>query len=439
MVRLARSAPAAVRRWQLDRVLAVVSHHRRVDGPYSRLLAEADIPEHWRPNDLADLAAIPPIDKQFLRTGGFAQRPAVDAPVTVVSTSGTTSDAVAVPHTADSLRAGLGDNFGRAFVAAGVGFPQRPWLVGHWEESAREANVRVSGSYISMTWLAEVAASALLRNSTSPAAVIVEEAVAFAPTVVASSPNLLATLAHAALAKGHHFGLRAVLYGGAAATEEHRVLWQRAFAPAQMIAFYPTTDAGALGVSPEDSGVYQTFTETHLVEVLDDAGHHVGIGERGRLAVTAYRSLAAPIIRYQVGDSVVYEGTEANRVLISSIRRLTDAAIGDTLVPLEVIDAWTSALTGLGHVLSAVQLVCRTDAAARDQPVVRLVGAASPSRQLEEDALGLLRAITQLHHEIRHGSVAPPIVEFVDSTVDSPFKSRSFVDERGEPFKERRS
>ncbi len=129
--------------------------------------------------------------------------------------------------------------------------------------------------------------------------------------------------------------------------------------PRRVIGFYPTTDAGAIGVSPADDGVYQCFTETHHVEVVDEAGRQVGSGERGSVVVTAYDNLAAPLVRYRVSDRVTYCGRWRNRVLLVDIARQGEAALGDTLVPLAYILAWPAWLAAAGHSVAAVQLARR--------------------------------------------------------------------------------
>ena len=71
---------------------------------------------------------------------------------------------------------------------------------------------------------------------------------------------------------------RLLLYGGAALSDADASRLRARFPEARLAAFYPTTDAGALGVAPTGDGVYRTFTETHLVEVLDDDGRPVAVG-----------------------------------------------------------------------------------------------------------------------------------------------------------------
>lgn len=107
---------------------------------------------------------LPLIDKGFLRDEKFGNSPGTTAPVTIVSTSGTTSVAAEIPHNESMLRTGLGGNFARALLLGGL-TEDRWCLVGHWNESSTDTNVRVTGSFLSMAWLAsELGTAPLFRN-----------------------------------------------------------------------------------------------------------------------------------------------------------------------------------------------------------------------------------------------------------------------------------
>ncbi len=44
------------------------------------------------------------------------------------------------------------------------------------------------------------------------------------------------------------------------------------------------------------------MAETHIVEVLDEAGRPCRPGETGRVVITDLANFATPIIRYEIGD-----------------------------------------------------------------------------------------------------------------------------------------
>lgn len=269
----------------MSRLGSIVMHHRVHSPRYSELLREAGLEESWVPQAPEDLSSLPIIDKEFLRAARFNECPGTDEPVTLVSTSGTTSAAAEIPHNESSLRAGLGENFARALVLGNL-TPDRWCLIGHWDPASTERNVQVTGSFLSMAWLHDkLDGTPLLRNGATGMEQLADEVGEYRPDAIASSPNLLAALARTLLGNGDHLRLEGLLYGGASANDEHRKLWHEVFAPAKIVAFYPTTDAGAIGVSPKDNGRYLTFSETHLVEVVGCDGRHVKEGHRGRLGL----------------------------------------------------------------------------------------------------------------------------------------------------------
>ncbi|MCL4414754.1 MAG: AMP-binding protein [Actinobacteria bacterium] len=432
MDQVARYTAEELATWQLAQLQSLLEHHCKEESPYAAHLARTGVKPGWQPQSLEEFVGLlPVIDKDFLRAGRFDLYPATNAPVTIVSTSGTTSMAACIPHNHESLLTGLGENFARAFIAGGIGDGERHWLTGHWDLVEEKYPLTATGSFLSMYWLSQLTGErALLHNSQISLDDAIAEAVAFQPTIISSSPNLLTRLARAMIERGHCLKVRALLYGGAAATDEQRCFWDQAFQPQQRIAFYPTTDAGAIGVSPCDTGLYECFSETHFVEILDDDDKPVEVGERGYLTVTAYASLAAPIIRYRVGDFVTYEGTKQGRLLVSGISREKELAIGDALLPFAVIESWTARARADGHEIRAVQAVCRSTGRGQDLLVIRLVGASAPA-VVERWMRTVIEEVPQLSDSLSEGSVAGLVFEFVDEgEFEEKFKIPACVDER---------
>ena len=185
-----------------------------------------------------------------------------------------------------------------------------------------------------MTWLVRHCGdNALVTAATEPLDDQLRRAAAFGPDTISGSPGFLQEIARAGAA------LRPMLlvYGGAALADADADRLRARFPGARLTAFYPTTDAGALGAAPAGDGVYRTFTETHLIEVLDDDGRPVAAGSCGDVVVTQFDAWAAPIIRYRVGDRAIFRGWEQGRLLLSDIERTAEAAIGSTLVPYGVV------------------------------------------------------------------------------------------------------
>jgi hypothetical protein len=177
--------------------------------------------------------------------------------------------------------------------------------------------------------------------------------------------------------------------------------------------------------------VYLTFTETHLVEVLDDQNQPVAAGSRGDVVVTQFDALAAPIIRYRVGDQATYLGWDGGRLLLCGIERAAEAAIGSTLVPYSDLRTWAPRLARRDPSVVAVQLVRRFSAAhQREQPVVRVIGSASPG--LAAVARALLDDLPQVAAEIASGELGQVLVEFRDppQSLAGHWKIPLYVDER---------
>jgi hypothetical protein len=228
-----------------------------------------------------------------------------------------------------------------------------------------------------------------------------------------------------------------LVYCGAALADPDADLLRSRFPGVRLTAFYPTTDAGALGAAPASDGVYRTFSETHLIEVLDDDGRPVAAGERGDVVVTQFDALAAPIIRYRVGDRATYRGWERGRLLLSDIERAAEAAIGSTLVPYSDLRTWTPRLAARHPSVVAVQLVRGySPGQQREQPIVRVIGRADGTgltTELTAAARSLLDDFPQIAAEITSGELAPPLVEFRDppATLAGHWKIPLYVDERG--------
>jgi hypothetical protein len=234
-------------------------------------------------------------------------------------------------------------------------------------------------------------------------------------------------------------GLHPVLlaYGGAALADTDADRLRARFPGARLTAFYPTTEAGALGTAPGDDGVYRTFSETHLIEIVDTDGHPVAVGARGDVVVTQFDARAAPIIRYRVGDRATYRGWEQGRLLLSDIERSAEAAIGSTLVPYSDLRTWAPRLAALGYPVVAVQLVrACSPGGRREEPVVRVIGPASGTErtntELTAAALALLDDFPQLASEIASGELAPARAEFRDppASLAGHWKIPLYVDER---------
>src|SRR5580704_7835504 len=426
---VAGQTPGQVQRWWLSRASALLRHHARqsLNLAYRALIEDAGVDPAGAIPTGAAWRRVPVIDKQWLASAGYDRRPACPGPVLVVATSGSTATQVLVPVTAGCDNRGLGDNFLRTLAMSGAGPGQRHWGIEHQPAGPGQGH---TGSEVSMTWLARHCGDrALVTAATEPLAEQVRRAAAFGPDTISGSPGFLRQIAQAGA------GLRPTLlvYGGAVLADTDAALLRASFPRARFTAFYPTTDAGALGAAPAGDGIYCTFTETHLIEVLDGDGRPVPAGARGDVVVTQFDAWAAPVIRYRVGDRATYRGWAQGRLLLSDIERAAEAAIGSTLVPYSDLRTWTPRLAAREPSVLAVQLVRGySPGQQREQPIVRVIGRADGA-ELTAAARSLLDDFPQIAAEIASGELAPARVEFRDppATLAGHWKIPLYVDERG--------
>lgn len=425
---VAGKTPRQIQQGWARRAAALLRYHVQEsrNPAYRELATEAGIAPHALSLTSGAWSRVPVIDKHWLAGAGYDRQPACPGRVLVMGTSGSTAAQVLVPVTARCANRGLGDNFLRALAMSGVGPGQRHWGIEHRPDRQAQGT---TGSSISMAWLARYCGThALVTAATNPLDEQLRQAAAFAPDTISGSPGFLQQVARTAS------GLRPMLlmYGGAALADTDADRLRACFPQARLAAFYPTTDAGALGVAPASDGVYRMFPETHLIEVLDDDGQQVAVGERGDVVVTQFGACAAPIIRYRVGDRATYHGWEHGRPLLSGIERAGEAAIGSTLVPYHDLRTWTPRLAVRDPSVVAVQLVRRySPGDQREQPVVRITGGARRA-ELAAAARALLDDFPQLASEIASGELAPAIVEFCDppATLAGHWKFPLYTDER---------
>ena len=442
---VARQAAGQIEHRSLGRAGALLHYHAQqsLNPAYRTLLDDAGVD----PAAAGAWHRVPIIDKGWLARAGYDRRPACPGPVLIVGTSGSTATQVLVPVTARCADRGLGDNFLRALVMSGVGPGHRHWGIEHrpagdgpgdgpgdGAEYGQRQGQSVTGSSISMTWLARhCGENALVTAATAALDEQLRRAVAFEPDTISGSPGFLQQIARAAVA------LHPVLlvYGGAALAGTDADRLRARFPEARLSAFYPTTEAGALGAAPGDDGVYRTFSETHLIEIVDTEGQPVSVGSRGDVVVTQFDARAAPIIRYRVGDRATYRGWEQGRLLLSDIERSAEAAIGSTLVPYSDLRTWAPRLAALGRPVVAVQLVrACSPGEARERPVVRVIGPAAGTEpadtELAAAALALLDDFPQIASEIASGELGPARAEFRDPPVSlaGHWKIPLYVDER---------
>ena len=140
----------------------------------------------------------------------------------------------------------------------------------------------------------------------------------------ASSLALLAAHAEARGRRPRLPALRVVSSTGEPLFPHQRELMEPVFGAAVSVE-YGARDAGLMALESPD-GVLLQMSETHLIEVLDDAGNPA---DEGEAVVTCLVSAAQPFIRYRTGDVVrrsarVDPGGRGLAVLDAVVGRQTD-------------------------------------------------------------------------------------------------------------------
>jgi len=174
------------------------------------------------------------------------------------------------------------------------------------------------------------------------------------PKAIYGYASSLALLAAHAESRGIRPGLpalRVVSTTGEPLFPHQRELIERVYGVPVSVE-YGARDAGLMALQSPDGALLQ-MSETHLIEVLDDAGNPV---EEGEAVITSLVSEAQPFIRYRTGDVVRRSGKpdpggRGLEVLDAVVGRQTDfivAADGRIMHALAVIYV-LRAIPGVGQ------------------------------------------------------------------------------------------
>src|SRR5690606_26374994 len=93
----------------------------------------------------------------------------------------------------------------------------------------------------------------------------------------------------------------AVLAHGEHVAADDRAAYRRVFG-ARTLEHYSSKEGGQMAYNcPGDHGLHVS-AESVLVEIVDDDGLPVPMGESGRVVITPFVSTVQPLIRYDQGD-----------------------------------------------------------------------------------------------------------------------------------------
>jgi phenylacetate-coenzyme A ligase PaaK-like adenylate-forming protein len=389
------------------------------------------------PLNVAGLTDLPLVEKDFLRAADYANAPTVPASQVrfVISTSGSTGAPMRVPHSYDFERRIFGDLFVRLYLMLGHErlLAEPAYFVSHFTPSTK-----ATGTYACFTQLRDLWGAEATVGNTSDAFDDHLRALSTARSSCTAPGFYLATLA-AAHERGVDLSatpLDLVIMGGAPVSAENHARIKHGFGLSTLRLGYVNSELGWLGVQLEDGGPYTIFDDEFIVEVLDEQGRHVAPGERGRVAVTALSSDAAPLIRYACGDTARYlghTGPYANFCLLDEISRDTMAIIGDGKVMYDDLAEMPRTMASLGAPVAAFQLAKRRAADGRDQVHLRveLVDPGQDCRQVEHAAVAALRRHPHMDFHIGDGELPYPIVETYQPghLTTGRFKVPLYVDE----------
>jgi phenylacetate-CoA ligase len=142
-------------------------------------------------------------------------------------------------------------------------------------------------------------------------------------------PSAIVTLARNVIAaRDPHklsASIKAVLLISQPVTQDQRQAIAEAFPSARIVVQYGLTERIAFALERMDEpGVYDVNPMYSTVEILDDNDRPVAAGQRGRIIGTSHINTAAPIIRYDSGDTATVISVDGDwpscRYVLADIR-----------------------------------------------------------------------------------------------------------------------
>jgi phenylacetate-CoA ligase len=133
-----------------------------------------------------------------------------------------------------------------------------------------------------------------------PGPVIAEALATFRPDVIYGLPSALVEAARALRARGSRFRTRAIFTSGELLAGGTRALLADAF-QAPVYDVYGTSETKEIAWECPEGGMHLNADVVRL-EVIDDFGRSLPVGEEGNLVATSLVNRAMPLIRYLTGD-----------------------------------------------------------------------------------------------------------------------------------------
>ena len=119
----------------------------------------------------------------------------------------------------------------------------------------------------------------------------------FEPTVISGPPSGLIELADYT----GGFPVELLMTYGEVLTENDRAELKRAFG-ADCVDLYSASESGHISWQCTPSSGYHVNNDAVIVEIVDDDGRRLPVGETGHIALTTLWNPTMPIVRYLIGD-----------------------------------------------------------------------------------------------------------------------------------------
>ena len=434
---------AAERNRRFRRILA---HHGRNErnSSYAALLRSHGLdPKRNLPADVADVERLPLVDRQFLLEADYAGHPAVPAAEVAdrVRTSGTTSGVpLRFPMSFATRRRIYPELLMRSFVLLGAGHVllEHSYHIANFSLDGESKN----GTEVLFPETRRVLGERVRVGSTrAPLEEHLRILAEHRPRYSCTSPHVYLNLLARAQERGIDLAdcsLEYFLGGGAPLLGDDYRRLMDGLGLRRAAMTYVSNETGLMGAQRFDGGPYALFDDDYLIEVLDDRGHHVAPGARGRIAVTSFATDAFPLIRYLIGDTATYLGHDdmfPNATAIAEVGRAVGAIIGDAKISFEEIGRMAYEMTLRGAPVLAVQLARRKTIDGRDQLILRVESPLQDVDRLTAAALAVMRLNHDLEERLFSGdgmaTLPPPLIEVYrpGELRAGQFKLRPFVDE----------
>ena len=279
--------------------------HAAVRVPFYRERLAAAGVEPARVHSLAELAAIPPLERAELQRLGIPGLRVPGARGMRIATSGSTGQPVEVLRPLE-LVAWIEASDRRALEWFGVRAGQRVLEVTHIHGragSVARANARSRGHRVAATLSNTTTLYGDQAADRQALARVLDSIDRRPPGLVRGVATTLYAVARAMNDLGRTVAAGVCWSGGAHLPAHHRPTIESAFS-CPVYERYGSWDVGVIAHQCPEEGSFHVAAESVLMEVVRGDGSAAAPGELGEVLVTPLFNRATPLLRYRVGDLV---------------------------------------------------------------------------------------------------------------------------------------